>query len=119
MSDSNMHEVEFQVTLCYGGGDGGDICVTVDVTDEEYELLKQCCREDEDISDYEELEDLVARIEAEAKGEDYACRPDSSEDEDEDDYEEDYDDVTCMIQLPDEIYDLINEEEYEEPDEDE
>jgi hypothetical protein len=40
-------ELEFWVTICLGNGDGGDVAVTLDVTDDEYELLKQCCRDDE------------------------------------------------------------------------
>ena len=33
-------ELEFWVTICLGHGDGGDVAVTLDVTDAEYELLR-------------------------------------------------------------------------------
>ena len=109
----HMHEVEFTVTLCCGHGDGGDICITVEVTDEEYELMKQCWRDGEDICDCMELEDLVERIEAEAKGEDSACSVGLRDDEDEDDDYDIYDDISCMVSMPDEICNLVDEEENE------
>ena len=40
-------KLEFWVTICLGHGDGGDVAVEVDVSDKEYELLKQCCRDDD------------------------------------------------------------------------
>ena len=106
---SGVREVEFTVTLCCGHGDGGDVCVKVDVTDEEYELMKQCCREDEEIDGYDGLEDLIERVEAEAKGEDSACSVGLQDDEDEDDYNM-YDDISCMVWMPSEISDIVDSE---------
>lgn len=54
-----MKSLEFLVTICLGGGDGGDVCVDVDVTDEEFELLKECCREGSDIEGYDGLENYM------------------------------------------------------------
>ena len=62
-------KLEFWVTICLGHGDGGDVAVMLDVTDAEYELLKQCCRDDEEIEGYEGLEDLYERVVAAAKDE--------------------------------------------------
>ena len=49
--ESGTTLLDFPVTVCLGRGDGGNVEVTVEVTDEEFELLKQCCREDGEISD--------------------------------------------------------------------
>ena len=90
-------ELDFIVTICLGHGDGGDIIVTVDVTEEEYALLVECCREDDEISSYEGLEDLYDRIVEEAKDESQSCQP---EDED----EIDYDDACYRVDFPDQVY---------------
>ncbi len=96
-------ELEFWVTICLGHGDGGDVTVTIDVTDEEYELLKQCCREYEDIGSFEGLENLYERIVAAAKDESEYCEPD-----DEDDI--DYDDASYTVAIPEVIYNEVQEE---------
>ena len=96
-------ELEFLVTICLGQGDGGDVTVTIDVTDEEYELLKQCCREYEDIGSFEGLENLYERIVAAAKDESEYCEPD-----DEDDI--DYDDAYYTVAMPQVIYNEVQEE---------
>ena len=96
-------ELEFWVTICLGHGDGGDVTITIDVTDEEYELLKQCCREYEDIDSFEGLENLYERIVAAAKDESEYCEPD-----DEDDI--DYDDAYYTVAMPQVIYNEVQEE---------
>ena len=96
-------ELEFWVTICLGHGDGGDVAVTLDVTEAEYELLKQCCRDDEEIEGYEGLEDLYERVVAAAEDESECCEPDNCEDID-------YDDVSYTIAIPDEIYTEVQEE---------
>lgn len=97
-------ELSFTVTLCYGSGDGGDIAVDVEVTDEEYRLLVQCYREDVEIEECEELESLYQRICAEAKGWD-AELSGNSDNEDDEDYV-DYDDVSCIVDFPDAFYEM-------------
>ena len=96
-------ELEFWVTICLGHGDGGDVAVTLDVTDAEYELLLQCCREYEEIDSFEGLERLYERIVAAAKDEGECCEP-----EDEDDI--DYDDASYTVAIPDVIYNEVQEE---------
>jgi hypothetical protein len=96
-------ELEFWVTICLGHGDGGDVTVTIEVTDEEYELLKQCCREDEEIDGFEGLEALYERVVDYAKGESECCEPDDCEDID-------YDDAYYRVAMPDEIYEQVNAE---------
>lgn len=108
-----MISLEFWVTICLGRGDGGDVTVTVDVTEEEYKLLKQCCRDYEDIDGYEGLEDLCRRIEEAAQEENEACMADYDTDE-----EIDYDSVSYMISMPDEIEAIIEEEDSNESEED-
>lgn len=96
-------ELDFWVTICLGHGDGGDVAVTVDVSRKEYELLKQCCRDDEEIEDYEGLEDLYERIVTAAKDESECCEPDDCEDID-------YDDASYIVAIPDKIYNEVQEE---------
>ena len=96
-------ELEFWVTICLGNGDGGDVAVTLDVTDAEYELLKQCCREDEDIDGFEGLEDLYERIVATARDESECCEPDDCEDMS-------YDDASYIVAIPDKIDNEVQEE---------
>lgn len=55
--------IEFDVTIWLGGGDGGNVCVSISVSDEEYELLKKCYLEDCEPCDCEGLEDLCNRVE--------------------------------------------------------
>lgn len=95
--------LEFPVTICLGGGDGGEVAFDVEVTDEEFELLKKCCREDiEGIDSYEGLEDLYQRVIAEARGE--------SEFNDPEDCYIDYDDANYFVDMPYEIYQIIEAE---------
>lgn len=95
--------LEFPVTICLGGGDGGEVGIDVEVTDEEYELLLACCREDiVGIDSYEGLEDLYERVIAEARGE--------SEFNDPDDCDIDYDDACYLVDMPYAIYEIIEAE---------
>ena len=79
------------------------MAVTVDVARKEYELLKQCCREDEDIDGFEGLEDLYERIVAAARDESECCEPDDCE-------EIDYDEASYTVAIPDIIYNEVQEE---------
>ena len=97
-----MKKLEFTVSICLGHGDGGDILVELDVTNKEYKLLKECCRENEEIESFEGLEELYKRIVAEARGESEFCDPD--------DCDIDYDDADYVVEFPDEIYDAVAEE---------
>ena len=73
-------ELEFWVTIYFGHGDGGDVVVTIDVSNEEYELLKQCCRDDEEVEGYKGLGDLYDHVVVAAKDESESCKPDDCED---------------------------------------
>lgn len=77
--------------------------MTVDVSRKEYELLKQCCRDDEEIEGYEGLEDLYKCVVAAAKDESECCEPDDCEDID-------YDNVSYIVGIPDKIYNEVQEE---------
>ena len=98
--------LEFTVNICLGYGDGGEIAVDVEVTDEEYELLKQCCREDDDIGSFEGLESLYERIVTEAG--------DESEFNDPEECDTDYDEADYMVEIPYEIYEEVEKEQVEE-----
>ena len=111
-------ELEFLVTICLGYGDGGDVEITETVTEEEFELLKQCCREDDEISEFEGLEDLYERVCRAALEESGYCGPEDDEDSEEDDNEYDdyndydeYDDASCIVSMPDAVYDAVDGEE--------
>lgn len=95
--------LEFTVTICLGHGDGGDICVDVEVTNKEYKLLKECCREGEEIESFEGLEDLYKRVIAEARDESESCDPE--------DCDIDYDDADYGVEIPYEIYEAVENEE--------
>ena len=87
------HEVDFVVTVCLGRGDGGDEMVTLDVSDLEYEWMKQCCRmELDELSECEALEDLCHRLAVEV----------SPWDEEEEDL------YQIMVGVPDEILELMD-----------
>ena len=95
--------LEFWVTIHPDYGDGGDVCVEESVTASEYEQLLQCCREDIDLCDCEELENLHNKILADAREESESCGFD--------DEDLDYDDDACFVSIPDELYDLVESEE--------
>lgn len=104
------YTLEFWVTICLGHGDGGDVMVTVDVTEEEYNLLQECCREDLEIADFEGLENLHERVIDAAVEESEACAPNGEDDIN-------YDDASYMVAMPDEIYAEVQSEEDENEDE--
>ncbi len=103
--EDGTNSLDFIVTLCLGGGDGGDVEVTVNVTDEEYELLRQCCREGIEIEDCEGLEDLCDRIKEAAADENESCMEFLDSDE-----EIDYDSISYIIGMPSEISDSAEDE---------
>ncbi len=96
-------EMEFHVTVCLGGGDGGDVCVSVSVSDEEYELLKKCCLEDCEPCDCEGLEDLCSRVEEAAIDEAESIGAEFAQDVD-------CDSASCFFGVPDEISEECEEE---------
>lgn len=95
--------LEFTVTICLGREAYGDICVEVEVSNKEYRLLKECCREGEEIESYDGLEDLYERIIAEARAESESCAPD--------DCDIDYDEADYGVEIPDEIAEAVEDEE--------
>ena len=96
-------KLEFWVTICLSHDDGGDVSVEVDVSDEEYELLKQCCIEYEDINTFNGLEDLYDRVVSEAKDLSEDCVPEGED-------AIDFDDVSFSVAIPDSIYDEAQED---------
>ena len=103
-----MPTMKFVVTECLGYGDGGDIEVEVDVTEEEIEEMKQLVRDNEE-EFFDSIEGLYERIKQ-------ACRDeDPIWEDDEDSEEEDYDDTYYRVEIPQEIYDAVEAE----PEEDE
>lgn len=108
MEEKKIH-LSFDVTVCLGGGDGGDVSVSVAVTEDEYELLKQCCREYGDIDSYRGLEKLRSRIRRAAEDENEFCM-DNYSDSDE---EIDYSSVSYLISMPSSIQDEVDAEEDE------
>ena len=96
-------KLEFWVTICLGHGDSGDVTVEVDVSDEEYELLKQCGRENEEIEYFDGLEDLYERVVEEVKEESKSCEPDSCEDID-------YDDADYTVAVPQAVFEEMVKE---------
>lgn len=100
--DEGNYLIEFPVTVCMGYGDGGDVLVDVPVTSEEFIELLNCYREDSEISDCENLESLVSRIEsatadeAEALAEEFDDKLDRSE-------------ASYIIAFPEDISDIADE----------
>lgn len=94
--------IEFPVDVCIGGGDGGEVCVTVPVTKKEFIELLECYRHDTDISDWEGLEKLVPRIEEAAKDE-------AESDAEELDDNLDCSEANCIISFPEELVDIAEE----------
>lgn len=125
--------MEFMVTICLGGGDGGDVCVDVALKGNEYETLGECVRSGCDIEGYPGLGALCGRIEEAAMAErDYSAGEEtdyssatfiirlSEEEEGEFDCEENNDgqiecDIDQMLEDSEddfsELYDYLNENE--------
>lgn len=89
-------EMDFLVTICLGHSDGGDVVVSVDVTEEEYKLLVACCRDGDEIDVYDGLDNLYDRIVEAAKDESAVCDPDEEE--------IDYDDAYYRVDFPEQVY---------------
>ena len=65
------YSVEFCVEVCIGRGDGGEVYVTCDVSEEEYENLQR--RESDDEIDDCLSEETLEQIRGEAIGESLFC----------------------------------------------
>ena len=77
--------------------------VYVAVTDEEYHLLKECCRNNKDMNAFEGLESLNVRIVEQLRA-DFAA---IEREEDEEVPDIDYEAADYTIEIPDVIYDEI------------
>ena len=94
MSEKCYEFLDFLVTICLGGGDGGDVRVSVPVSEEEYNAL---------IEDGGEVYgDLRARIVAAAITEDRYCRKLSDE-------VINYEEASYLIELETDLYDEDDE----------
>lgn len=94
-----MHEVSFWVGVCLGRGDSGEVLVDIKVSDEEYDSLVECCRNEVEIADCLALADLRSRIVDAAIAEAASC-----------DTESDIDyrtDAWYIVQMPDELRDMV------------
>ena len=98
-----MMEVEFYVTISLDGMGSGDVCSTIEVSDEEYEAIRECCLEDDELQEFPGLEDLCDRIIEDVKENSDVWVSEDGEDLDPEDAE-------FYIQLPDEIYDEVQEQ---------
>lgn len=86
--------LKFRVSVCLGGGDGGDVVVSECVTEKQLEKLKICRENDYDFGDYPGLKRLYSSI----------CRS-AIEEARSYDYENDalYDNASCIVYFPDGI----------------
>lgn len=97
-----MRNITFWVGVCLCRGDGGDVMVDIKVTDEEYETILECCRNEEDIDECKKLSALRSRIVAAAETEAASCDEDSDIDY--------HTDVWYVVQMPDEIREASHRE---------
>ena len=110
---SNFSEyLDFQVTLCLGLGDGGDVCVNVGVTENEFKLLKECYREYGEVQEIKGLIKLCRRVERAARDENESCLMDFDTEE-----KINYRSVSYIIGMPDEVIEAVEEEDSEEGEE--
>lgn len=84
-------KLDFPVTICLGGGDGGDVSVIIDVNEEEFDLLVKNCSEGIDLADSDELADLYYQI------------LDMATDEDE------VDEAAFLVGYPEKVIDKVEE----------
>lgn len=93
--------MKFIVTQCLGGGDGGDVEVEVEVTEEDIEAMKDLVREQDGDGDYfpDYCEALYEKIKSEA-----------AFSEDGEEYDEEADDTYYRVTVPQEIFDAVEEE---------
>ncbi|MBQ1269261.1 MAG: hypothetical protein II368_05950 [Clostridia bacterium] len=100
-------ELEFMVNVYLGGGEGGEISVSVSVSDKEYKMLKECYKAEEDIENWEGLEPLCERIFDAAKEEDESLWDEYA---DEEDGFDDYDRSYSITEFPSEIIEECDED---------
>lgn len=86
--------LKFRVSVCLGGGDGGDVIVSEHVTEKQLEKLKICKENDYDFGNYYGLKMLYSSI----------CRS-AIEEAKSYDYENAklYSGATCIVSFPDGI----------------
>ncbi len=58
-----LNDMEFRVRMLYGDGTSDDAQAFVDLSEEEYELLKRCCREGRSMRSEEGLKGVIYRAE--------------------------------------------------------
>lgn len=95
------HEMTYGVTCCLGGGDGGDTEVEVETTTEEILALCNCVKNDIEMCDCDELEDLIERISEEVYDQQSEFLT-----------EDELDNMSLSIGIPDEIDDLATEPDF-------
>ena len=100
--DEGNYLIEFPVTVCMGHGDGGNVLVEVPVTSDEFIDLLNCYREDAEISDCENLENLVSRIESAAADEAETAAEELDD-------ELDCSEASYIISFPEDIPDIADE----------
>ena len=91
-------KLDFPVTVCLGGGDGGDVSVRIDVTKEEFDLLVEACEDGDEISECESLSDLYDRTVSAA---------DEEGDWDYGGDESDLDEATYLVSYPEKVADAV------------
>ena len=94
-------DLDFLVTLCVSGINSNQSAVSIHVNDEEWDLLKDCCRVGGNIDCFEGLENLYVRICAKALGEGVFLL---SEENDSSPY--------CAVSIPHAIYEEVDAEAY-------
>ncbi len=87
-------KLTFEVAVCLGLGDGGNIFVEADVTEKEFERLKKCYANDEDFEDYPGLKRLYKRICRDAIDESISYDLDGKAD---------HTDASCIVYMPKEV----------------
>ena len=97
--------MRFYVTLRLSYGDGDDVCVDVDVTENEFRRLKQCYRDDNNIGDCWGLKNLTRRIKRAALKESKSGMTDFISGK-----RTYYSNVSYMIDIPDEVIEAAEEE---------
>lgn len=86
--------LNFTVTVCLGGGDGGDVIIKEYVTDKEFERMKKCYAADDDFADYPGLKRLYKRVCRDAIDKSIAYDTDGTAD---------HTDASCIVRFPDEV----------------
>lgn len=97
-----MREISFWVGVCLGRGDSGDVMVDIDVSEDEYNALLDCCRNEGEIDECKKLSFLRSRIVAAAETEAASYDEESAIDY--------HTDVWYVVQMPDEIREAAHRE---------